>query len=317
MANSSLKNRIMGISPYIELFIRYIYWKNIKLFSKSNKSKKTHKDLNFVDFAKIINHLKDIGITAGDLLLVHSSFGDLKCTQKKPFEIIQELRALVGENGTIAMPAIRKYEGAPDTINYLKADLSETVYTYDVLNSKVITGVLPATMVQMPEAAISRFPINTLVAIGPLAKPMMENNLVGELPTACGRDSSWKFCVDNNAYVIGLGIDLAGCLTMIHVAEDLLDDKWPVKNWYRKRIFKIIDKDFETIKTVKERRPKWGTMHWAGRTLCKDLINNKIILSKNIDGVLVEVLKSKDLIDFLNSKNRKGYPYYCVSKHLQ
>ena len=169
----------------------------------------------------------------------------------------------------------------------------------------------------MPEAVISRFPLNTLVAIGPLAKPMMENNLIEGLPTACGINSAWKFCLDNNAYIIGLGIDLTGCLTMIHSAEDILDNKWPIKNWYRKRIFKIIDKEFETIKIVRERHPKWGTLHWAGRTLCKDLIKNNILQTQNIDGITIEVLKSKDLIDFLNSKNSKGYPYFFVKKHLQ
>lgn len=317
MANTGLKNKIMGLSPYIELLVRYMYWKNIGLFSRFVKRKNKHKDVDSIDFSNINNYLKEIGISKGDLLLIHSSYGSLKCTQKKPIEIIQELKNLVGETGTIAMPAIRKYEGEPDLKNYLNADISETIFTYDVYKTKVQTGALPATMIQMPEAVISRFPINTLVSIGPLAKPMMENNLTGEFPTACGKNSAWKFCIDNNAYLIGLGTDLTGCLTMIHAAEDILDDMWPVRNWYRKRIFKIIDKDFETIKMVKERHPRWGTLHWAGRTLCKDLVDNKILITQNINGILVEVIKAKDLIDFLNSKNSKGYPYFCVKKHLQ
>jgi len=307
----------MGLSPYIELLVRYIYWKNIGLFSRFVKSKKKRKDLDFVEFSKITNYLKETGISNGDLLLVHSSYGDLKCTQKKPIEIIHEIKNLVGEQGTLAMPAIRKYEGEPDLKNYLKADISEIIFEYDVHNTKVQTGALPATMVQMPEAFVSRFPLNTLVSIGPLAKPMMEKNLLGDFPTPCGINSSWKFCLDHNAYLIGLGTDLTGCLTMIHLAEDMLDDKWPIKNWYRKKIFKIIDKDFETLKVVRERRPKWGTLHWAGRTLCKDLTNKNILHSQNIDGITVEVIKAKELIDYLNSKNSKGYPYFCVKKHLR
>lgn len=316
MANSGLKNKVMGYSPYIELLVRYLYWMNIGLFSKYLKKKKKRKVVGNVDFSKITNYLSNIGISKGDLLLVHSSYGELKCTQKSPKEIIEELKNFVGETGTLAMPAIRKYAGEPDLKNYLKANISETVFTYEVYKTKVQTGALPATMVQMPEAVVSRFPLNTMVSIGPLAKPMMEKNLEGDLPTPCGINSSWKFCLDNNAYIIGLGTDLTGCLTMIHTAEDILDEKWPVKGWYRKRIFKIIDKDFETIKVIKERQPKWGTLHWAGRTLCKDLTENKILHSGNIDGILVEVIKSKELIDFLNSKNGKGYPYFCVKKYL-
>ena len=317
MANTGLKNKIMGLSPYIELLIRYIYWKNIGLFSRFVKRKKKRKEIDFIDFSKITNYLKKFGITSGDLLLVHSSYGDLKGTQKKPIEIIHELKNLVGETGTIAMPAIRKYMGEPEMKNYLKADMDKTVFTYDVHNTKVFTGALPTTMVKMEQAEISRFPLNTLVALGPLAKPMMEDNLDGDFPTACGKNSSWKFCLENNAYIIGLGTDLTGCLTMIHTAEDILDDKWPIKNWYRKRIFKIIDKDFATLKIVRERCPNWGSLHWAGRTLCKDLTINNILHTQTIDGILVEVIKAKELIDFLNSKNNKGYPYFCVKKHLQ
>jgi aminoglycoside 3-N-acetyltransferase len=316
MANTELKNKIMGLSPYIELLVRYIYWKNIGLFSGFAKRKKKRKELDFVDFSKIINYLKDIGIASGDLLLVHSSYGDLKCTLKNPNEIIRELKNLVGKEGTIAMPAIRIYEGQPDVKNYLKADMTKTVYTYDVHNTKVFTGALPATMIKIPEAVISRFPLNTLVAIGPLAKPMMDNNLKGDLPTPCGINSSWKFCVDNDAYIVGLGVDLTGCLTMIHAAEDLLDEKWPINNWYHNRIFKIIDKDFETLKIVKERQHRW-VFNIALRTLCRDLIKNNILISQNIDGILIEVIKAKELIDFLNSKNGNGYPYFRVKKYLK
>lgn len=316
MANTGLKNRILGISPYVELLVRYLYWKNIGLSHRFLKRKNNSKDLGFVDFSKIISYLKNIGISNGNLLLIHSSYGDLKCTQKTPIEIIQDLKILVGKEGTIAMPAIRKYEGEPDLKNFLKADMTKTVFTYDVSKSKIFTGALPMTMVQMPEAVISRFPLNTMVAIGPLALPMMLNNLDGELPTACGINSAWKFCLDNNAYIIGLGIDLTGCLTMIHAAEDLLDENWPIKNWYHKRTFRIIDKDFETTKVVRERQHKW-VLNVALRKLCKDLITNNILLTQNIDGILIEVIKANDLIEFLNGKNYKGYPYFCVKTHLK
>ena len=71
------------------------------------------------------------------------------------------------------------------------------------------------------------------------------------------------------------------------------------------------------MKIVRERQPKWGALHWAGRKLGKDLYNAKILLSHNIDGILIEVMKAKDLIDFLNSRNSKGYPYYGVGKYAK
>ena len=309
---------ILGFSPYLELMVRYIYWNNIGWFSNSKSSKrKIHKTSTIVDFNNVIGYLQSFGIRKGDLILVHSAYRELKCTQKSPSDIIALLKDFIGDDGTLAMPAIRKYEGEPDAKNYLKVDLSGIVFNYNVYSSEVQTGILPSTMVGMEESVVSRFPLNTLVALGPLAKPMMENNLVGDLPTACGENSSWKFCLDHDAYLIGLGTDLAGCLTMIHTAEDILDEKWPIKNWYRERIFKIQDKDFETLKAVRERQPKWGSLHWAGRTLRKDLLKNNILITRKIDGILVEIIKAKELITFLNSRNSKGYPYYFVRRHLK
>lgn len=317
MANTGTKNKILSLSPYVELFVRYIYWKNILFFSKYSTPKKKYIPNNITNFSKIIDYLKNYGIQNGDTLLVHSSYGNLKCTQKKPTEIISELTNLIGKNGTLVMPAIRKYDEEPNKKDYLHSDLSNIISTYNVKESKVFTGILPSTMLQMENAVISRFPTNTLVAIGPLSQKMMENNLSGYLPTPCGPNSSWKFCLDNDSYIIGLGVDLTSCLTMIHLAEDIDEERWPIKNWYRTRTFKIIDKDFEDTITIKERHPKWGALHWAGRTLCKDLIKNDILHSIKIDGILVEIIRSKELISFLNSKNEKGYPYFCVKKHLK
>ena len=142
----------------------------------------------------------------------------------------------------------------------------------------------------------------------------MKNNIIGDKPTPCGANSSWKFCLDHDAYIIGLGVELASCLTMIHTIEDCMDQNWPIKNWYRERMFKIKTHNHTEKKLVRERRPIWGSLHWAGRTMSKDLIKNKIVNSININGVIIEVISSKKLEKFLKSKNRNGYPYFCVQR---
>ena len=151
-----------------------------------------------------------------------------------------------------------------------------------------------------------------MVAEGPLASQIMKDNLKGNSPLPCGVNSSWNNCVEHNGIIIGLGTDLTHSLTMIHVAEDVLDENWPVQNWYREKHFKIVDGEIEINKTLRERKPHWGALHYGERTLCKDLISLGIMKSTIIDGVIVEILNSKELISFLNSKNKKGYPYFWV-----
>lgn len=55
---------------------------------------------------KLRQDLLDLGVTAGDVLLVHSSMKALG-TKLSPEEVIGELEAAVGENGTLLLPSYR------------------------------------------------------------------------------------------------------------------------------------------------------------------------------------------------------------------
>ena len=54
-------------------------------------------------------------------------------------------------------------------------------------------------------------------------------------------------------------------------------------------------------------------LHFGERKLCHDLIQNKILSSSYIDGILVEVTRSKKLFQFLQNHKTRGYPYFWVS----
>jgi aminoglycoside 3-N-acetyltransferase len=98
------------------------------------------------------------------------------------------------------------------------------------------------------------------------------------------------------------------------VAEDILDNSWPIKSWYRKKKFLIKDGGFSREFELRERKPKWGALHFAERTLCKDLLSSGLMKSTVIDDVIVEIVKASELIDFLNSKNENGYPYFWTRR---
>jgi aminoglycoside 3-N-acetyltransferase len=312
MANTGIKNKILSLSPYLELFIRKIYWSNRVLISKLNKSKPIFNQLT--DFDKIKMQLQSFGVKKEDILVFHGSYEALENTGNSPKKIIDELLDLVGDKGTLVMNSSRIFPEEKLQGNYLTSNYSNQIVNYNVQKSRVWTGVLPFFMLKHKEAKISRFPINPIVAIGYHAEKMIENNINTPLNSSCGENSSWKYCVDNNAVIVGVGTDLTHSLTIMHVAEEIMGIKWPVKNWYRERKFRVIDNDFDEIVTVKERRPKWGTLHFAERTLCKDLENSGILKSTIIDGVLVEYINSKELITFLNSKNENGYPYFNLKQ---
>ena len=301
------------MSPHVEMVCRRIYWSNIKWLSKTvKKQSKSRVPALALSFDKVEDFLRDNGLMNGSLAVVHSAYAPFKGRGKTPDEIVDMLLKVVGCEGTLAMPAAPKFKNSIDVEDYLKAKNDENLYVYDVQKSLIKTGVIPLMLHRRKNSIRSRHPINSMVAFGPLAEAMMKNNLSGNSPLACGANSSWKYCVDNDAIIVGLGTDLTHSLTMIHVAEDVLDERWPIKNWYVDKNFLILDDNYENKIKLRERAPHWGALHYGERTLCKDLINAGVLNTTIIDGITVEALKARDLMDFLNKRNGNGYPYFWV-----
>ena len=313
---SSLYKKLALTSPYVEVMLRQIYWKNVKRLGKYNPNAVVMEtdtgEKEPVDFSQIKNWLKEQGVGEGTLLIVHSSYDALKVTGLSPKEIIDELLDLVGDSGTLAMPVIRTYKESPSAEDRLKKGVKPPVCKYHVRRTPVSTGILPAIMLRYPNSEVSHHPLNPLCAIGPLAKAMMEHNIEGDCPSPHGPNSCWKFCLDHGSFVCSIGTDLRHHNTMGHVAEEAFGDwHWSDEEWYEKRKF-IIEAPNEAVVEleVKERKPKWGMLHQAEYNRYHDFLKNGVVKSKFFGGVLIEFERSQDLINYLRSKNKKGYPYF-------
>lgn len=304
---------ILAISPYFEVIARHLYWNFsfLTLYKDKILKKKKKPVAVIASFPSIIEKLREWGVGEGDLLVIHSSLSALRPTGMGKIAIIESLIELVGKSGTIAMPAFPRFKNELKGRDRLTKDISDMVFEYNLIKTPAWTGALPNSLLKFPDAIRSKHPLNSMVAVGPLAKPMMKNNLAGDKPLPCGENSSWKFCADNHAKILGLGIDLTHSLTLIHVAEDVNVDSWPVKNWYRDRLCIVIDGNEQQEIVVRERHPKWA-LHFAERTLRKDLLKEKILIRDYVDGILLEMLDGYELIKYLNSRNETGYPYYMI-----
>ena len=295
-------------SALFEVVFRNIYWRfNI---GKLINVKESNHDNEFTDFDKVLNKLKNIGVTNGSILIIHSSYYSLKNCSIKPSEMIDKILNLLGENGTLVMNSARFLKKKQiQNLSYL---------TYDLKKSRVWTGVLPHFMLKHKQVEISEFPFNPIVAIGRDAKKIISKNInSNEINSSCGPNSGWKYCVDNNAIVVGLGISLGDNLTIMHVAEEN-HYNWPVKNWYKKLNVEITN-NIETKKIIiKNRRSKWGKLYYSEKKFERDLMQNKILHKHKIDGLKFEHLNSNKLIKFMNTKNKNSpYPYLIPSFFLK
>ena len=314
----TIYKKVCLISPWVEVALRKVYWRNVKYLKRfapyggggvENAGSKER-----VDFEEIVDYLKSEGVGEGSLLVIHSSYDTLSCTGLKPQEIIQRLRDLVGETGTIAMPAIRMFAGAPQGGDLLKKNRQYPVCEYNVKRTPVTSGMLPFTLLRMKGSYCSHFPFNPIVAIGRQAEEMMEHNLDSERSSAHGKGSCWKYCLDHGAVVVGLGVDLEHHNTMCHVMEEAFDGwRWSDEEWYEYREFELVDENGERRRIkVRNRRPEWGMLCDAELNLTSALYKNDVIHKTKIGEIPVGVEYSKVLQKFLQSRNSKGFPYFKI-----
>ncbi len=311
---SHLIETILSSSPWLEVCVKWAYWRFAFMHRLLQSLRRPAiADAPAVDpslWPLIRTHLQQLGI--GDLLIVHSSMKQLKPLGMSPEQIVDSLRALLGPQGTLAMPAFPYFADEPHGSTWMDETIPLPELTYDPATTPCWTGILGTTLMRLPGALRSRHPINSLAAIGPQATAMMAHELDGPLPLPCGRQSAWYYAAQHGARIVALGTDLTHSLTMIHVAEDAYAEEWPIANWYRERRYRIIDGAETMDFACRERRPRWA-IHFAERTLARDAARAGILQRNNIGGIAVESCDAAALLTFLNARKASGYPYFTLS----
>ena len=254
--------RLFAAIPYLEVLVRIVY-KDCMFRSKFwlkfiKKKRKADKRKNFENiqytWGNVISYVRELGIGLGDIIIVHSDMKNLEKFKIPPNEIIDELIQLVGENGTVVMPAFPYYrENGNGRLKFDEYD--EEVKEYDPQSTYAWTGMLPNVMCTYGNAVRSQFPKDSLVAIGAHANQMMEHNIEGMYPH--GSKSSWEYCAEHNAKILWLGVSAAESFSAAHLAEDYLGDNFPIKGWYTTQRFRIKHGDQWIYKDIKVRKKFW------------------------------------------------------------
>lgn len=312
-------DKIISLNPWIEVFIKWLYWRSsglrkvlqpiLKKMRRGSISELTGSD--GLDQLKLM--LKEFNIATDDILLVHSSFTDLRLVSASPVVLLDFLLKQVIPRGTLVLPAMPSMKDLDGNISGYPGDPDCTVI-FDVKRSPPWTGLLPGILMRYPGSIRWVNPINNVVALGHHAKEMLSGNFLDEdvseiFPS--GEGSPWEYMVKKNTKILSLGTDLLHSLTMIHYVEDIKGRSWPIHDWYRKRQFIIRAGEKTHELSLNERDPRWA-INFAERTLRKDLLKSGLMKSRLFNGAKVEFLESTDLVNFLNSRNASGYPYYTL-----
>ncbi|MBQ9042958.1 MAG: AAC(3) family N-acetyltransferase [Eggerthellaceae bacterium] len=307
--------RILGSTPVFELSARGLYYSNSRIINSISRSvsckmkQRRSPDIkapSINDGFKIIDdYISTLGIKQGDLLIVHSSSDELLKLGLNPNEVLFYLRDLIGREGTLAIPCFPLY-------NKRNYDPSRKLFVYSPKRTLCSTGLIPNLFLRKSDVIRSFFPWNSLAAQGPLASGMMKGNLNTDL--AHGKGSAWEYCMRHNAKILLLGTRSCRSTTMVHVAEDIMDEEWPISNWYETRSFLIKNNSSERQMEIRIRKPEWARYN-ASLYRSAQFEKMGILREKQIAGISVGFIEdSRRMVDYVIERTNERKPFFVVPK---
>ena len=155
---------------------------------------------------KMLDDLKRLGIKPGGCLLVHSSYKSLGKDIESPAQVIETLRAALGENGTLLFP----------TLSYSSVPVDKPVFHINETPSDV--GAISEFFRKQPGVIRSLHPTHSVAAIGAKAAEIIQGHEKDDSPV--GANSPFRKLRDLNGQILMLGCGLRPNTSM-HGVEEL------------------------------------------------------------------------------------------------
>jgi aminoglycoside N3'-acetyltransferase len=172
---------------------------------------------------KIAAELRSLGICSGDVLMVHASLKKIGPVVGGAHAIVDGLCDAVAPTGTLMGYASWDRSPYGETLNgaQLDEDARRTWPPFNPERAKVYPGfgLLNQFLVDMPDALRSAHPDASMVALGPLARELVEPHRLGQ---AFGPGSPLERFVQRHGKVLLFGAPL-DAVTVLHYAEAIAD----------------------------------------------------------------------------------------------
>ncbi len=149
----------------------------------------------------IIDGLKDLGLKAGDAVVVHSSLSSFGRVEGGARTVVDALLEVLGPKGTLAVPTFNFEPGV-----------------FDSEETPSAVGKITEAVRKLPGAIRSEHPTHSVTAVGPLAAVITEGH---DKVNPFARGSALFNLLQANGKVLQLGTTQTTC-SMVHVAEEIV-----------------------------------------------------------------------------------------------
>jgi len=177
--------------------------------------------------------LRDLSITSGDTILVHSSFDAFKGFQGKPTDIIATLQKAVSPTGIIIMPTM-PFTGT--AVDYARANP-----LFDAKRTPSRMGLITELFRRSSGVIRSLHPTHPVAVWGNQAEAIAAQHYLARTP--CGQGSPFERLLEHQGKILLIGTGI-GVLTFYHYIEELFEERLPI-NPFTKELFLLKVKDPE------------------------------------------------------------------------
>jgi len=156
--------------------------------------------------------LRQFGIAAGDVLMVHSSFDAFQGFRGSPADVIAALEAVVAPEGALIMPTV-PFTGS--AVEYASQDP-----IFDAESTPSQMGLITEAFRRSPGVLRSWHPTHSVAIWGKRAEELVSDHHLARTP--CGPDTPYGRLMDLRGKILFLGVP-ASTMTFFHFVEEALE----------------------------------------------------------------------------------------------
>lgn len=174
----------------------------------------------------LIQIFKELGLPNASEVMVHSSLKSLGFVVNGAIDVIDALRYVIGENGTLLMPA---HSGdLSDPLNWESVDfdyearlkIRNNLNSFNTSLTKIRNrGIISSELKNYPGYLRSKHPLNSVGALGLNAEYFTSEH---ELEASEGLNSPIGKLYQRNGWILLIGVNMTKC-SAIHLAEYMAD----------------------------------------------------------------------------------------------
>jgi len=230
-------------------------------------------------------------------ILLHSSMAGIG-EGVSPFSVLKLFQQFCGADRTLLLPSHPVLKSGKDG-----------VLEYDPERSPCSVGLIPEFARRKSSFERSKHPLSSVVAQGPSARFYLADNLNKHKPLPHGIYSPYARLAENDGFAVCFGVPFIKSLTMIHVAEETLDDKHPIPGLFEELTVRVAENGIWKDYCVRRRKEQFQP-NISMQSVKRDLVACGAVKRFDIDGRHLDIASCRKVVEYMKKRAlENGYPY--------